>query len=92
MTKQYIVQDIWFKRQRVFRTIFTTMLMVIPVVPQVLAIINGYWPTELGAVIIAEAIAINGALTAVVALPAVNTWLTKFGLGSVPKDVAVTVE
>ncbi|MBK0296389.1 hypothetical protein IAE22_30350, partial [Bacillus sp. S34] len=35
-----------------------------------------------------QAVAINAALTKIIAIPTVNTWLTHIGLGSVPKSVA----
>lgn len=77
---------IWFKSKRVLRTAFTTVLTLLPIVPQVIQIIQGQWDAEFLTVIGVQAVAINTALTGIIAIPAVNHWLTKIGLGSVPKD------
>ncbi len=75
-----------FKAKRVLRTAFTTVLTVLPLVPQVVAIVQGQWSTEWLTPVAVQAVAINTALTAIIALPTVNTWLTKIGLGSVPRS------
>lgn len=79
---------IWFRSKRVLRTAFTTVLTVLPLIPQVIAIIQGQWEAEWLTAIGVQAIAINSALTAIIALPTVNTWLTHVGLGSVPREFA----
>lgn len=82
-------QDIWYRAQRVLRTAFTTILTVLPLVPQIVQIIQGQWPTATGLTAVAvQAVAINSALTAIIALPTVNRWLTSVGLGSEPRSVA----
>ncbi|KTR47313.1 hypothetical protein [Curtobacterium oceanosedimentum] len=85
-------QDIWYRAQRVLRTAFTTILTVLPLVPQIVQIvqiIQGQWPTATGLTAVAvQAVAINSALTAIIALPTVNRWLTSVGLGSEPRAVA----
>ena len=78
--------EIWFKSKRVLRTAFTTILTLLPVIPQVIQVIQGQWDAEFLTVIGVQAVAINTALTGIIAIPAVNHWLTKIGLGSVPKD------
>lgn len=83
------VPPIWFKAQRVFRTVFTTVLTVLPLIPQVIAIVQGQWDAAWLTAVAAQAVAINAVLTAIIALPAVNAFLTRFGLGSVPRH-AVT--
>ncbi len=83
------VPDIWFKGQRVLRTLLTTALTVLPLVPQVIAIVQGQWDASWLTGVAVQAVAINSALTAIIAIPVVNTWLTKIGLGSVPR-AAVT--
>lgn len=80
---------IWYKAQRVLRTAFTTLLTVLPLVPQIIAIIQGQWSAEWLTGVAVQAVAINAALTAIIALPTVNAWLTKIGLGSVPKSALV---
>lgn len=79
---------IWFKGQRVLRTAFTSLLTALPIVPQIIAIIQGQWDAEFLTVIGVQAVAINTALTAIIAIPAVNNLLTYIGLGSVPKSFA----
>lgn len=79
---------IWFRGQRVLRTAFTTILTALPIVPQIIAIIQGQWDAEFLTVIGVQAVAINTALTAIIAIPAVNNLLTYIGLGSVPKKFA----
>lgn len=78
--------EIWFKSKRVLRTAFTTILTVLPLIPQVIQIIQGQWEAEWMTAIGVQAVAINTALTGIIAIPAVNQWLTKIGLGSVPKN------
>ena len=78
------VPPIWYPWQRVLRTAFTTILTVLPLIPQVIAIIQGQWEAEWLTAVGVQAVAINTALTRIIAIPAVNTFLTKIGLGSVP--------
>ena len=78
------VPPIWYPWQRVLRTAFTTILTVLPLIPQVIAIIQGQWEAEWLTAVGVQAVAINTALTRIIAIPAVNTLLTKIGLGSVP--------
>ena len=78
------VPPIWYPWQRALRTAFTTILTVLPLVPQVIAIIQGQWEAEWLTAIGVQAVAINTALTRIIAIPAVNTFLTKIGLGARP--------
>lgn len=80
-----VVPRIWYQGQRVLRSILTTALTVLPLIPQVIAIIQGQWQAEWLTAVAVQAVAINAALTKIIALPTVNTWLTSIGLGSVPK-------
>lgn len=82
------VPPIWYRAQRVLRTGFTTILTVLPLVPQVIAIIQGQWDAAWLSGVAVQAVAINAALTGIIALPTVNSWLTKIGLGSIPKSAA----
>lgn len=84
MTNQ--APEIWFKSKRVLRTAFTTILTVLPLIPQVVAIIQGQWEAEWLTGVAVQAVAINSALTGIIAIPTVNTWLTYIGLGSVPRS------
>lgn len=76
--------QVWYRAQRVLRTAFTTLLTVLPLIPQIIQIVQGQWDATWLGPIAAQAVAINSALTAIIALPKVNAWLTKIGLGSVP--------
>ncbi|WP_242089271.1 hypothetical protein [Curtobacterium sp. DN_7.5] len=87
--KKFDVEAIWHKGQRVLRTSLTTALTVLPLIPQVVQIVQGQWPSATGLTAVAvQAVAINAALTAIIALPTVNRWLTPLGLGSVPRKAA----
>lgn len=81
---------IWYKGQRVLRTAFTTILTVLPLVPQVIQIIQGQWDASWLTGVAVQAVAINTVLTGIIALPKVNAWLTKIGLGSVPQSAIDT--
>lgn len=81
--------EIWYKGQRVLRTLLTTVLTTLPVIPQVIAIVQGQWGAEWLAPVAIQAVAINTALTAIIALPTVNAFLVKIGLGSVPRSAIV---
>lgn len=80
---------IWYKGQRVLRTLFTTVLTVLPLIPQVIAIVQGQWNVEWLGAVAAQAVALNTVLTAIIALPTVNSLLTSIGLGSVPRSAAI---
>ena len=94
--------DIWFKAQRVLRTIVQVILaflsawaVVAVVAPQILtelsAILPGSWIAWLTGVI-AFVTVVAGVLSRIMAIPAVNAWLTHLGLGSAPKAAAKTNE
>lgn len=92
------VQDIWFKGQRVLRTIvqvgipaFLTFAVVLPQIIQALGIPvdSGVYGWLIAAAGIVTAVA--GGLSRVMAIPAVNVWLTAIGLGSVPKSQAQNI-
>lgn len=98
MSKHLAVQDIWFKGQRVLRTIvqvgipaFLTFAVVLPQIIQALGlpVDSGVYGWLLAAAGFVTAIA--GGLSRVMAIPAVNQWLTSIGLGSVPKGQAQNV-
>lgn len=93
--KAFEVDEIWFAAQRVLRTIvqvgipaFITFAGVLPTIIDALGLpVDG----KVYGVLLASAAvitAVAGALTRVFAIPAVNEFLTRFGLGSVPKSVA----
>lgn len=87
------VPEIWFKTQRVLRTLvqvgipaFISFAVVLPVIIDALGL-----PVDselrLWLLAVAGAVtAVAAALARVMAIPAVNAWLTRIGLGSVPKS------
>lgn len=93
--KKISVQEIWYQGQRVLRTLvqvgipaFITFAAVLPTIINAvgLPLDSGVYLWLIGAAAIVTAVA--GALSRIMAIPAVNTWLTKIGIGSVPKAVA----
>jgi hypothetical protein len=91
-----VVDDIWFKSKRVLRTLVQTgipaFLVFAGVLPQIIAALglpvdSAVYLWLLAAAGVVTAVATG--LARVMAIPAVNTWLTHFGLGSVPKQTAV---
>jgi predicted naringenin-chalcone synthase len=90
------VQDIWFKTQRVLRTIVAVgipaFISLALVLPQIIEALGLPLTSELYAWLVGVAAgvtAVAGAITRVMAIPAVNSWLVRIGLGSVPR-AAVT--
>ena len=89
--------EIWFKTQRTLRTIVQALVVLLPIVNAVAAAVIDYLNTQtdvtvpgwaflaLNAVVVGTAF-IMGLVARVMAVPGVNDWLTKIGLGSVPKD------
>lgn len=85
-------KDIWFKAQRVLRTLvqvgipsFLSFALVLPQIIDAAGLpVDGAlygWLLAVAATITA----IAGGLAAIMAIPAVNGWLITIGLGSVPK-------
>ncbi|PZE31762.1 hypothetical protein [Curtobacterium sp. MCLR17_042] len=93
------VQTIWFQSKRVLRTVVqvvigaaTVLTVVVVVAPQVLDAIADVVPGPVLAWLtgaVATLAAVSAALTKIMAIPKVNELLTRIGLGSVPKAVAV---
>ncbi|MEQ6899292.1 hypothetical protein [Microbacterium sp. KR10-403] len=94
--------EIWFKAQRVLRTIVQVVLaflsawaVIAIIAPQILTelatILPGSWIAWLTGVI-AFVTVVAGVLTRIMAIPQVNAWLTKLGLGSAPKSASQTGE
>lgn len=83
---------IWYKAQRVLRTLVATVipafLSFAVVLPQIIEALGLPVDSELRLWLVAVAAgvtAVAGAITGIMAIPKVNAWLTKIGLGSVPK-------
>lgn len=93
MVDKNLVQDIWFKGQRVLRTIvqvgipaFLTFNLVLP---QIIEALGGVISADVFAwlnLVAAGVTAAAAALTRIMAIPQVNAWLVSLGLGSVPKS------
>lgn len=90
------VQPIWFASQRVIRTILVNLVVILPVVNISLPLLveaftgNGV-PAEVTIwvnAIVAGVLVVTGVLTRIIAIPAVNEFLTRLGAGSVPKSAA----
>jgi hypothetical protein len=91
--------EIWYKAQRVLRTL---VAVIIPaflgfalLLPQLIEALGLPVDSELRLWLVAVAAgvtAVAAAITRIMAIPAVNAWLTKIGLGSVPKSAVVVVE
>lgn len=87
---------IWYKAQRVLRTL---VAVVIPaflgfaiVLPQIIEALGLPVDSELRLWLIAVAAgvsAVAAAITRIMAIPAVNAWLVKIGLGSVPRSAVL---
>lgn len=89
--------EIWYKAQRVLRTVVAVLIPAFlgfaVLLPQLIDALG--LPDDstlrlwlLG--IAAGVTAVAGAITRIMAIPAVNAWLTKIGLGSVPKSAVRT--
>lgn len=86
------VQPIWFPSKRVIRTVLAALVTLVPIANASLPLLAEAFrapdvPTEVYVWVngvIAVAIAVLGVVTRVMAIPAVNGFLTRFGAGSVP--------
>lgn len=98
MSKHAAVPEIWFKSQRVIRTVLVNLVVILPVVNISLPLVvdaftgNGV-PAEVTILvnaIVAGILIVTGVVTRIIAIPAVNDFLTKLGAGSVPKSAVET--
>jgi hypothetical protein len=89
------VQEIWFKTQRVLRTIvaagipaFLSIAVVLPLIIDALGlpVSSELYGWLVG--VAAGVTAVAGAITRVMAISPVNRWLVHVGLGSVPRTAA----
>lgn len=98
MAETLKVPEIWYKGKRVLRTIVQTaipaFLTFALVLPQIIAALGLPVESDLYLWLIglaAGVTAVAAAITRIMAIPAVNDFLVKIGLGSVPKDALVPV-
>jgi hypothetical protein len=97
------VQPIWYTRQRWIRTALQTALAFLITLGGSVAVLQAVAPQMLDALAdvlpaswlawlagaFAFVISIASALSKLMAIPVVNTWLTRVGAGSVPRVAAV---
>lgn len=97
------VPPIWYKAKRVLRTIVQGLVVLVPAANLVAAAIANYLAEQVDVVVPAWVfIALNGIVVAtallmglvarVMAVPGVNAWLVKVGLGSVPAEAVKSGE
>lgn len=89
------VPDIWYKTQRVLRTIVQVLVILVPTANLAAAAVVGYLGEQTGVpvpgwifaalngVVLATAL-LMGLVARIMAVPGVNALLVKVGLGSVP--------
>lgn len=91
-----VAPEIWFKTQRVLRTIVQFLIVSVPIANGVAAAAISYLNTQTDVTvpgwvflalngILAVSALIIGLVARIMAVPGVNDWLTNIGLGSVPK-------
>lgn len=88
------VERIWFQGQRVIRSILValpTLLITLNLSLPLFAQAFNSPDVPAGVYLLVNSIvlgmlAVIGILTKIIAIPAVNAWLTKLGAGSVPKS------
>lgn len=97
------VPEIWYKGQRVLRTIVSALVTLVPIVNGVALAVVNYLNTQtdveiapvvfvwLNAIIAVTAL-VMGLIARIMAVPGVNDVLTRIGLGSVPKSAIVPVQ
>lgn len=96
------VPEIWYKTQRVLRTIVQALVALVPIANGVAIAAASYLTTQTGVevpgwvfiwlnAIIAATALIMGLVARIMAVPGVNDWLTKIGLGSVPASAVIPV-
>lgn len=91
------VPEIWYKAKRVVRTIVQALVVLVPTVNLVALAVIGYLTEQtsievpawvflvLNGTVVATAL-LMGLVARIMAVPGVNAWLVKIGLGSVPAD------
>lgn len=93
--------EIWYKSKRALRTFVQTLVVLVPIVNGVAAAVIDYLTTQamvavpswvflaLNGIVVATAL-LAGLVARVMAVPGVNDWLVKIGLGSVPRSTLVS--
>lgn len=92
----YQAPEVWYKTQRVLRTIFQALVVLVPLVNGAAIALNAYlieqtdvaipagFFVQLNIVIVFSGLLMGG-VARLMLVPGVNTFLVKLGLGSVPR-------
>lgn len=83
---------IWYPNQRVIRTVLSRLVAGIPTGVAIIGIVAAHWPAEWLLAAAAASISLQGLVTKIMAVPAVNAWLTGVGAGSVPRSATDDVD
>jgi len=80
---------IWYKNQRVWRTVLQAILALPPVVVAFLGIVYAQWPTPWLAAALALSVAVQGVVSKIMANETINAWLIQWTpFGSEPRHRA----
>lgn len=75
-------------RQRVIRTLVQVSIAAMPSVVAIIGVLADQWPAQWLVATAAIALAVQGALVRIMAVPGVDAWLTRIGLGSEPRPAS----
>lgn len=76
--------------QRVIRTVVQAVIAGVPTIVAIIGVVADQWPAEWLVATAGIAVAIQGVLARIMAIPTVDAWLTGLGLGSAPRAGATT--
>ena len=74
--------------QRVLRTVVQAAIAAVPTVVAIIGVVADQWPAEWLVATAGIAVAVQGLLARIMAIPGVDAWLTGLGLGAAPKGCA----
>jgi hypothetical protein len=88
------VEEIWYKGQRVIRSVLVALVTLVPGLNLTLPLVAQAFNSPgvpakvylIVNIIIAGALVVTGILARLIAIPAINAGLTTLGVGSVPKS------
>lgn len=72
--------------QRVLRTVVQAVVAGVPTAVAIIGVVADQWPAEWLVAAAGIAVAIQGVLARIMAIRAVDAWLTTVGLGAAPRD------
>ncbi|KQW07668.1 hypothetical protein ASC66_01315 [Leifsonia sp. Root4] len=77
---------LWYPNQRVLRTTVQAIVGLIPTFVAILLILADQWPAQWLIAAAGVGVSVQAALAKIMALPAVDAWLTEnTGIGSAPR-------